>query len=79
MLQVPSVTGHLSEHFADDAYGTLEGYERLGGYKAARQALSNMSPDEVIEVCSAWLDTLPQGKPQIAQHITPMPARPAAR
>jgi NADH-quinone oxidoreductase subunit F len=40
----------LSEHFADDAYGTLEGYERLGGYKAAKNALSNMSPDEVTEV-----------------------------
>jgi NADH-quinone oxidoreductase subunit F len=50
VLQVPYVTGHLSEHFADDAYGTLEGYERLGGYKAAKNALSNMSPDEVTEV-----------------------------
>ncbi len=50
MLLVPYVTGHLSEHFGDDSYGTLKGYERLGGYQAARRALTKMSPDEVIEV-----------------------------
>ena len=50
MLLVPYVTGHLSEHFDDDAYRTLEGYERQGGYQAARRALTKMSPEEVIEV-----------------------------
>ena len=28
MLEVPYVTNYLSEHFADAAYQTLEGYER---------------------------------------------------
>ena len=49
MLRVPHVTNYLSEHFADDAFGTLEGYERYGGYKAARQAITGMAPAEVIE------------------------------
>ena len=38
MLKVPYVTNYLSEHCGDDAYGTLEGYERLGGYAAVRRA-----------------------------------------
>jgi NADH-quinone oxidoreductase subunit F len=53
MLKVPHVTGYLTEHFADDAFGTLEGYERVGGYAAARQALKKMSPAEVIELVKA--------------------------
>ncbi len=39
MLQAPYVTSYLTEHFADDEFGTLAGYERAGGYQAARQAL----------------------------------------
>ena len=31
MLKAPYVTNYLTEHFGDDSYGTLEGYERLGG------------------------------------------------
>jgi len=50
VLQAPYVTSYLSEHFADDAYGTLEGYRAAGGYKAARKALTGMSPAEIIEV-----------------------------
>ena len=50
MLRAPHVTNYLSENFADDAFGTLEGYERCGGYKAARQALTGMAPAEVIEL-----------------------------
>jgi NADH-quinone oxidoreductase subunit F len=50
MLRVPSVTSYLSEHFADDAYATLAGYQAKGGYQAAKQALSGMSPTEIIEV-----------------------------
>jgi NADH-quinone oxidoreductase subunit F len=48
-LQVPHVTSYLSEHFAEDDFGTLAGYERRGGYKAARQAFA-MAPAEVIEL-----------------------------
>ena len=39
MLDAPYVTGYLSEHFADAAFTTLEGYQRAGGYEAARRAI----------------------------------------
>jgi NADH-quinone oxidoreductase subunit F len=45
----PLVTNYLSEHLADDAYATLAGYQRAGGYAAARKAVRELSPDEVIE------------------------------
>jgi NADH-quinone oxidoreductase subunit F len=47
-LRVPYVTGYLTEHFADDEFASLAGYERAGGYKALRKALK-MAPAEVIE------------------------------
>ncbi len=50
MLKVPHVTSYLTEHFADDAYTTLEGYRARGGYEAAKKALTEMSPDEVTEL-----------------------------
>jgi NADH-quinone oxidoreductase subunit F len=50
VLKAPYVTGYLTEHFADDAFGTLEGYLRRGGYQAARKALSEMTPDALIEL-----------------------------
>jgi len=50
VLRVPYVTGHLTENFGDDAFGTLEGYRRYGGYEAARKALREMSPEDVIEL-----------------------------
>jgi len=50
MLKVPYVTGYLSEHFADDAFVTLAGYEKRGGYEGARKALKQMAPADVIEV-----------------------------
>jgi len=49
-LKVPFVTSYLSEHFGDDDYTTLEGYQRRGGYEAARKALTQMSPEEVTEL-----------------------------
>ena len=52
MLEVPYVTGYLSEHFGDPGFRTLEGYERLGGYKALRKALG-MSPADVVELVKA--------------------------
>lgn len=48
MLKVPYVTSYLTEHFADDAYRTLEGYRARGGYAAARKALTELSPADVI-------------------------------
>ena len=53
MLEVPFVTNYLTEHFGNDDYRTLEGYQRAGGYGAARKALREMSPDEVIEIVKA--------------------------
>ena len=50
MLEVPYVTSYLTEHFADDDFRTLAGYERRGGYAAARKAISEMSPDDVVEL-----------------------------
>jgi NADH-quinone oxidoreductase subunit F len=50
MLKVPYVTGYLTERFADDDFATLEGYERAGGYRAARKALTEMAPADVIEL-----------------------------
>ena len=47
MLKAPYVTNYLSEHFADDDYGSLAGYERRGGYEAARKAL-RMAPDDFL-------------------------------
>ncbi len=46
MIEAPRVTGYLSEHYADAAYATLEGYEARGGYQGARKALA-LEPDEV--------------------------------
>ena len=50
MLETPYVTNYLTEHFGEEDYPTIEGYERVGGYRAARKALTEMSPDEVIEL-----------------------------
>ena len=49
MRNAPFVTNYLSEHLADDAYATLDGYQRAGGYAAARKAVRELSPDEVGE------------------------------
>jgi NADH-quinone oxidoreductase subunit F len=53
VLEVPYVTNYLTEHFGDDGYRTLAGYQRAGGYDAAGKAIREMSPDEVIEVIKA--------------------------
>ncbi len=49
-LEVPFVTGYLTEHFADDAFVSLEGYRAKGGYDAAKKAIREMAPDDVIEL-----------------------------
>jgi NADH-quinone oxidoreductase subunit F len=53
VLKVPFVTNYLTEHFGDDAYRTLRGYQRRGGYGTARKAIREMSPVEVIDVVKA--------------------------
>jgi len=50
MLTVPHTTQYLSRYFADDDYITLAGYERRGGYAAARKALTEMSPGDLIQL-----------------------------
>ena len=49
MLTVPYTTQYLTQHFADDEYTTLAGYERKGGYAAARVALG-MAPADLIQL-----------------------------
>jgi NADH-quinone oxidoreductase subunit F len=50
MQPTPHVTGHLTEHCAEDAYASLKGYERSGGYQVARRVLAEESPEDVIDV-----------------------------
>jgi len=50
MLTAPYTTSYLSEHFADDAFTTLEGYRARGGYEAAKNAIREMAPADVIEL-----------------------------
>ena len=50
MLEAPYVTNYLTEHFADAAFATLEGYERQGGYKALRKVLKGETPADVTEL-----------------------------
>jgi NADH-quinone oxidoreductase subunit F len=50
MQSAPWITNYLTEHFADDAYRTLAGYSARGGYEAARKALREMQPAEVVEL-----------------------------
>jgi NADH-quinone oxidoreductase subunit F len=51
--QAPFVTNYLTEHFADDAYATLEGYQARGGYEAARKVVTEMTPEETTELVKA--------------------------
>ena len=50
MLIVPYTTQYLTHHFADDEFTTLAGYERRGGYRAARKALTEMAPADVVQL-----------------------------
>mgnify|MGYP001419277673 CR=1 FL=1 len=49
MQKAPFVTSYLTEHAGDDAFATLAGYRARGGYEAARKALAEMSPEDVVE------------------------------
>jgi NADH-quinone oxidoreductase subunit F len=48
MQNVLQIAGYLTEHCRDDAYQTLAGYESRGGYEAARRALAQRSPEQVV-------------------------------
>jgi NADH-quinone oxidoreductase subunit F len=50
MQSVPWVTNYLTEHFADDAFRTLDGYVARGGYEAARKALREQKPADLVEL-----------------------------
>jgi NADH-quinone oxidoreductase subunit F len=52
LITVPYVTSYLSEHYADDAFQTLGGYEAKGGFEGLRKALA-MEPGEVIDIVKA--------------------------
>jgi NADH-quinone oxidoreductase subunit F len=53
VLAVPYTTGYLTEHFAEDEYATLPGYERRGGYAVLRKVLAGTSPADVVETVKA--------------------------
>lgn len=50
MQTAPFVTGYLTEHCADDAFRSYDGYVARGGYQAARAALGEGKPAEVVEL-----------------------------
>ena len=49
MITVPRVTGHLSEHFGDDAYRGLDGYKSRGGFVGLEKALDS-PPEAVVDI-----------------------------
>ncbi len=48
MIEAPATTSYLSEHYADEAYATLSGYEAKGGYQGLEKALG-MEPAAIRE------------------------------
>jgi NADH-quinone oxidoreductase subunit F len=48
--KAPFVTSYLTEHTGDDAFATLAGYRARGGFEAAKQALLQMSPEQVVNL-----------------------------
>jgi NADH-quinone oxidoreductase subunit F len=47
LITQPHVTNYLSEHYADDAYRELSGYEAHGGFEGLQKAL-RMEPAELV-------------------------------
>jgi NADH-quinone oxidoreductase subunit F len=52
VITAPQKTLYLSEHYADDAYRSVEGYEQRGGWAGLKKAL-RMAPDDVVELVKA--------------------------
>jgi NADH-quinone oxidoreductase subunit F len=49
MITAPHVTSYMSEHYADESYRSLEGYEQAGGYRGIRKALK-LEPERVVDM-----------------------------
>ena len=49
MITQPYITNYLSEHYADDAYRELSGYEARGGFEGLRKAVQ-MEPADLVEL-----------------------------
>ncbi len=49
MITQPHITNYLSEHYADDAYRELSGYEARGGFEGLRKAVQ-MEPADLVEL-----------------------------
>ncbi len=49
MITAPHVTSYLSEHYADDSYRSIAGYEAAGGFSGLKKAL-RMDPPDVVEL-----------------------------
>ena len=52
MLKEPWVKSYLSEHYGDDSYRTLRGYESKGGFEGLSKALE-LAPEAVTEMVKA--------------------------
>ena len=52
MIVEPYVRNYLSEHYGDDAYRTLAGYEAKGGFAGLKKAVA-LAPEQVVELVKA--------------------------
>jgi len=52
VLKEPWVKSYLSEHYGDDSYRTLRGYESKGGFEGLSKALE-LAPEAVTEMVKA--------------------------
>ncbi|MEX2206086.1 MAG: NADH-quinone oxidoreductase subunit NuoF [Myxococcota bacterium] len=52
MIVEPYVKNYLSEHYGDDAYRTLAGYEAAGGFAGLKKAVA-LAPEQVTEMVKA--------------------------
>jgi NADH-quinone oxidoreductase subunit F len=52
LIVEPYVKNYLSEHFGDDAYRTLAGYEAAGGFAGLKKALA-LAPEQVTDLVKA--------------------------
>ena len=68
MIESPTVTSYLSEHYADAAYATLAGYEATGGYQGLRKALG-MDPVELRIKNDTQVDPEDPDKPFSERHF----------
>ena len=53
MIVEPYVTSYLTEHFGDDAFGTLDGYEATRRLRGRSKKALALAPEQVIELVKA--------------------------